>query len=327
MPRHPKSPNGQKKPINPKKRAIQTARKRKSRGRIYLAIIVIIIVAVGVGWYVYSLVQSSSGGPNFAMAAPSVVTIHAGNQVTSTVNVTSVNNFGGTVQLSATASTGLDATVSPASITGSGVATLTMSANSNGTYTVTVTGTSGSLKHSVTPVVGTSLYATLKTTHGMIVVELYRAQTPKTVTNFVNLANSHFYDNLVWHRIVPNFVVQTGDPNTRNGSGDRNTWGQGTSGQNVPFEYNSSLHNNVGSVAMASTGAGVGGSSQFYINVADNSAALDGKYAVFGQVIVGMDIVNALANVPTTNQYSNAQNQPLDPSTAMLTSVIVSNST
>src|SRR6266567_1587413 len=317
MPRHPKSPNSQK-PINPKKRAIQTARKRESRGRIYLAIIVIITVAVGVGWYVYSSAQSSSGGPNFAMAAPSVVTIYAGNQATSTVNVTSVNNFGGTVQLSATASTGLDATVSPASITGSGVATLTMSANSNGTYTVTVTGTSGSLTHSVTPVVGTSLYATLKTTNGMIVVELYKAQAPKTVDNFVNLANSHFYDNLVWHRIVPNFVVQTGDPNTKNGGGDRNTWGQGTSPQSVPFEYDSSLHNNVGYLAMASTGAGVGGSSQFYINVYDNRASLDGKYAVFGKVIAGMDAVNTLASSPTTNQYPNALNQPTNPSGAMV---------
>ncbi len=315
-----------KRPLSSKKRAVQAARKRESRGRIYLAVIVIIIIAVGVGWYVYSTVQSSSGAPDFAIAAPTVVTIQAGNQIASKVNVTAMNNFGGIVQLTATASTGLAATISPPVVTKSGIAILTMSATRNGTYTVTVTGTSGSLKHSVTPVVGTALYATLKTTQGTIVVELYRAQTPQTVANFVNLANSHFYDNLVWHRIIPNFVVQTGDPTTKNGGGDRNTWGQGTSGQNVPFEYNSTLHNSVGSVAMASTGAGVGGSSQFYINVADNSATLDGKYAVFGQVIVGMDAVNALANVPTTNQFANAQNQPTDPSTAMLTSVIVSNS-
>ncbi len=203
---------------------------------------------------------------------------------------------------------------------------MTMSAPNNGTYTVTLTGTSGSLIHSVTPVVGTSLYATLKTSKGMIVVELYNNSAPKTVTNFVNLAKSHFYDNLVWHRIIPNFVVQTGDPNTKNGGGDRNTWGQGTSPQSVPFEYDSSLHNNVGYVAMASTGAGVGGSSQFYINVNDNSAALDGKYAVFGKVIVGMDAANALANLPTTNQYPNAQNQPADPSAAILISVTISSS-
>jgi peptidyl-prolyl cis-trans isomerase B (cyclophilin B) len=326
MPTNQKKPNSQKKPINPKKRAIQTARKRESRGRIYLALIVIAIVAIGVGWYVYSSAQSSSGTPDFAIAAPSVVTIHAGNQVTSKVNITAVNNFGGTVQLSATASSGLNAIVTPASVTGSGIATLTMSAPNNGTYTVTVSGTSGSLTHSVTPVVGTSLYATLRTTKGMIVVELYNNSAPKTVTNLVNLAKSHFYDNLVWHRIIPNFVVQTGDPNTKNGGGDRNTWGQGTSPQSVPFEYDSSLHNNVGYVAMASTGAGVGGSSQFYVNVNDNSAALDGKYAVFAKVIVGMDAANALANLPTTNQYPNAQNQPADPSAAMLISVTISSS-
>ncbi|OLD54911.1 hypothetical protein AUI46_06735, partial [archaeon 13_1_40CM_2_52_13] len=319
-----KSPNSQKKPINPRKQAIQTSRKRESRGRIYLAIVVIAVIAIGVGWYVYSTSQSSSGTPDFAIAAPAGVTIHAGSPVSSRINVTAVNNFGGTVQLSATASAGLTTTISPANVTGSGVATLTVSATANGTYTVTVTGTSGALKHSVSPVVQTPIYATLDTTNGTIVVELYRAQAPKTVSNFVSLAQSNSYSYLVWHRIIANFVIQTGDPNTKNGGGDRNTWGQGTSGQSVPFEYDSSLHNNVGYVAMASTGVGVGGSSQFYINVHDNSATLDGKYAVFGKVIAGMDAVNKLASSPTTNQYPGAPDQPTSPSAAMLISVTIS---
>src|SRR5271155_3028176 len=127
-------------------------------------------------------------------------------------------------------------------------------------------------------------YALICTNLGLIEVQLFPDQTPKTVANFVSLADSGFYNDLVWHRIVPGFVIQVGDPATKNGGGNRTTWGQGTSGTNIPFE-NSSLSNTIGTIAMASTGAGVGGSSQFYINLADNSASLDGKYAVFGQVI------------------------------------------
>ena len=316
-------PANSRKPQNPRKRAIQkAAQRRKSRGRIYLATIVILIVIVAIGWYVYS--SSLSGAPDFSLAAPTGVTIHAGTPSTVMVNVTAVNHFDSTVALSVTPSSGLIATISPANVTGSGTAKLTMTSTTNGTFTVTVTGTSGSLKHTVTPAVDTPVYATLDTSNGTVLVELYRAQTPQTVANFVNLANQHFYDNLVWHRIIADFVIQTGDPNTRYGGGDRSNWGQGTSSQSVPFEYDSSLHNNVGYLGMASTGSGVGGSSQFYINVHDNSATLDGKYAVFGKVISGMDAANVLANTLTTNQYPNAQNQPLNPSTAMLLSVTIS---
>ncbi len=322
MPTNQKRPINQKKPINPKKKAIQTARKRESRGRVYLAIIVIIIVAVGVGWYVYSSSQSSSGPPDFAIAAPTGVTIHAGNQVTSRVNVTAVNNFGGTVQLSATASAGLNATISPANVTGSGIATLTMSAKNNGTYTVIVTGKSGSLTHSVTPVVGTPVYATFKTTNGTIVVELYRAQTPKTVNNFVSLAQSGFYTNLTWHRIVKGFVIQTGDPTTKNGGGDRSTWGQTGSSQTVPLEIDPTLHNNVGYLGMARSSDPNSGSSQFYINLSNNNS-LDGSYTVFGKVINsnGMSVAYALGNTPTYTS-GTYKDEPINP--VFLISVTIS---
>ena len=170
------------------------------------------------------------------------------------------------------------------------------------------------------------MYAKLNTSKGLIEIELYNNSAPRTVTNFVSLAKSGFYNNLVWHRINAGFVIQTGDPATRNGGGNRTLWGNGSS-QAIPFEYDATLHNNVGYLGMASTGAGVGGSCQFYVNLADNSAALDGKYAVFGKVISGMDVVNALANLPTTTQYTSSQApEPLNPADAMLVNVTISNS-
>ena len=165
------------------------------------------------------------------------------------------------------------------------------------------------------------VYAKLNTSKGLIEVELYQSQTPTTVTNFVNLAKSGFYSNLVWHRIHPGFVIQTGDPNTRNGGGDNKTWGQGGSSQTIPLEIDSSLHNYAGYVAMARLGNDVNsGTSQFYINLADNSAALDGNYTVFGKVISGMDVANTIGNVPI---YTPPDGQPI--TLVFLTSVTISN--
>ena len=198
----------------------------------------------------------------------------------------------------------------------------------------TSTSTSGAfVNNSCTPATTTSTtssstgtngtYALICTNLGLIEVQLVPADAPKTVANFVSLANSGFYSDLVWHRIVPGFVIQAGDPTTKNGGGNRSTWGQGTSGTSVPFE-NSTLRNTAGTIAMASTGAGVGGSSQFYINLVDNSASLDGKYAVFGQVINGMSVVNALASVATfTSQTSPEYQQPVMPSDAYIVSVTI----
>lgn len=304
-----------------KKQVIQAARKRQGRGRIYLAALIVIIIGLGVGLFVYA--SSQSGPPDFRIAAPAGVTIYPGQTATAEVNVTAINRFSDTVRLSANASPGLTATISPANITGSGTATLTMSTTKNGTYALTLSGTSGSLTHSTAPRVATPVYAQLVTSNGTITVELYRAQVPKTVDNFVSLANSGFYTNLTWHRIISDFVIQTGDHNTVNGGGDRNTWGQ-YQGQSVLFEYDPSLHNYAGYLGMASTGPGVGGSTQFYINVHDNSASLDGKYAVFGKVIFGMNVANTLASTPTTNQYPNAQNEPVNPLAALLLKVTVS---
>jgi len=164
--------------------------------------------------------------------------------------------------------------------------------------------------------------ATLRTSKGNIEVELYPNVAPKTVANFVNLAKSGFYNSLVWHRIVKGFVIQTGDPKTTNGTGDRTAWGTGGSSQTVPLEINDFFHNNLGYLGMARPADVNSGSSQFYINLNDNNS-LDGKYTVFGKVISGMDVAIALGNVPTTTQYSS-EPQPTDPLSAMLLGITIS---
>jgi len=163
-------------------------------------------------------------------------------------------------------------------------------------------------------------YALICTNLGLIIAQLDPTAAPKTVANFVSLADSGFYNDLVWHRIVPGFVIQTGDPNTKNGGGNRSTWGTGGSSTQIPYE-DTGLSNVAGSLAMASTGAGVGGTSQFYINLVDNSASLDGSYAVFGNVINGMSVVTALGNVPT----NSTTQQPVTPSAAMVFSITIQN--
>ena len=168
--------------------------------------------------------------------------------------------------------------------------------------------------------------AQINTTQGVIQIELYPSKAPKTVSNFVNLVNSHFYDNLVWHRIMKSFVIQTGDPMTKNGGGDNSTWGNNGSSQTVPLEIDSSLHNYAGYIAMARTSDPNSASSQFYINLVDNSASLDPNpsqnlqgYAVFGKVTStsGMDVALAIGNLPTNGSNpasgTGQPNEPLKP--------------
>ena len=155
------------------------------------------------------------------------------------------------------------------------------------------------------------LYARINTTYGSFEVELFSSLTPKTVANFVNLVDHGFYNNLVWHRIVKGFVIQTGDPMTRNGGGDRADWGKNSSGTSIPFEYVSSLPNDEYYLGMASTGPGVGGTSQFYINLANNPS-LDGNYAVFGKVISGFNVVQELGNAPVQT-VDGVPDEPVPP--------------
>src|SRR2546428_1388844 len=153
-------------------------------------------------------------------------------------------------------------------------------------------------------------YAKINTSLGCIEVQLYPSAAPKTVANFINLSQTGCFNNLVWHRIEsdPSFsLIQTGDPNTRNGTGDRSTWGMGGSNKTVPLEINSTLHNYVGYLGMARTTDPNSGSSQFYINLTNNTS-LDGQYTVFGKVISGMDVARAIDKVPV-----NSTDQPITP--------------
>lgn len=173
------------------------------------------------------------------------------------------------------------------------------------------------------------LYACIDTTQGNMTVELFQSQTPQTVDNFVKLVDEGFYNHLVWHRIVQGFVIQTGDPNTRNGGGIEADWGDGGSNQTVPLEIVPGLNNNYGYLAMARGQSNNSGTSQFFINMADNSF-LNGKYTVFGKVISGMSVAVAISDLPVNAQCQSSDDvtcQPLNPLDAMVLSITMINAT
>ena len=130
-------------------------------------------------------------------------------------------------------------------------------------------------------------HATLHTSEGTVGVELFSGEAPKTVENFTKLAGEGFYDGLTFHRVIPNFMVQAGCPR-----------GDGTGGPGYQFEDEFNEHKIVrGALAMANAGPNTNG-SQFFIVTADECSWLDGKHTVFGQVVTGQDVVDAIADVP-----------------------------
>src|SRR5256714_7139568 len=129
--------------------------------------------------------------------------------------------------------------------------------------------------------------ATLHTSHGPIEVELFDGEAPKTVDNFRKLAEDGFYDGVIFHRIIPDFMVQGGDPT-----------GTGTGGPGYTFEDEFNDHPVArGALAMANAGPDTNG-SQFFIVTAAACPWLDGKHTVFGQVASGMDVVDAISELP-----------------------------
>lgn len=140
--------------------------------------------------------------------------------------------------------------------------------------------------------------AVIETTMGDMKVELYESEAPITVSNFISLAESGFYDELTFHRVIKGFVIQGGDPR-----GD----GTGGSEKTIPLEINENLRHLDGALAMARSADPDSASSQFYI-CDGPQPHLDGNYAVFGRVVEGMDVVRKIASVLT-----DANDRPLEP--------------
>jgi cyclophilin family peptidyl-prolyl cis-trans isomerase len=130
------------------------------------------------------------------------------------------------------------------------------------------------------------MQAIIQTNHGPIHVELFPDDAPKTVSNFVKLANDGFYDRVIFHRVIPDFMIQGGDPT-----------GTGTGGPGYSFEDEFNDHKiERGALAMANAGPNTNG-SQFFIVTTDAAPWLDGKHTVFGRVTEGMDVVDKISEV------------------------------
>jgi peptidyl-prolyl cis-trans isomerase B (cyclophilin B) len=129
--------------------------------------------------------------------------------------------------------------------------------------------------------------AVLHTNHGDIALELHAADAPKTVENFTKLAGEGFYDGLAFHRVIPDFMIQGGDPR-----------GDGTGGPGYTFDDEINDHRVVrGALAMANSGPNTNG-SQFFIVTAEACPWLDGEHTVFGRVTSGLDVVDTISNLP-----------------------------
>ncbi|WP_415310661.1 peptidylprolyl isomerase [Candidatus Nitrosocosmicus sp. FF01] len=162
----------------------------------------------------------------------------------------------------------------------------------------------------------TNATATIETTQGPIKIEFYPDVAPNHVKNFQDLASKGFYDGIVFHRIVPGFVIQAGDPNTKNDSASRESWGTGGPGYTINQEFNNMPHER-GVLSMARTNDPNSAGSQFFI-VLNDSNFLDNQYTVFGKVTEGLEIVDKIANSTT-----NSMDQPQDPNSARITKITI----
>ena len=155
----------------------------------------------------------------------------------------------------------------------------------------------------------------ITTRFGDIEVELYSDSAPKTVENFKDLTKKGFYDGLIFHRIVPGFVIQGGDPYTRDTT-NRRRWGTGGPGWNIKAEFNKNKHTR-GVLSMARSQDPDSAGSQFFIVLKDSNF-LDGQYTIFGKVKSGMDAVDKIATLKTDDADA-----PINPEQAEIIKVTI----
>lgn len=154
--------------------------------------------------------------------------------------------------------------------------------------------------------------AVIETNLGRIVLKFFPSKAPGHVKNFKDLAGKKFYDGTKFHRVIPNFMIQGGDPNSK--GNNRAIYGTGDAGYKINAEFNDTKHLR-GILSMARSSEPDSAGSQFFIMVKEYPS-LDGKYSAFGQVVEGMDVVDKIVNLPT-----DARDCPLEANPAIVKTV------
>ena len=146
----------------------------------------------------------------------------------------------------------------------------------------------------LTALVSAEEIAVIETKFGKIEIQFFEDKAPGHVKNFKDLANKGFYDGTIFHRVIPGFMIQGGDPNTK--SDDRSTHGMGGPGYSIKAEFNDTPHKR-GILSMARSQDPDSAGSQFFVVVKD-SGFLDGQYTAFGKVLTGMAVADQIVNSP-----------------------------
>jgi len=138
--------------------------------------------------------------------------------------------------------------------------------------------------------------AFMETTEGTMVLEIYADKVPETAKNFTELAKEGKYDGAPFHRVIKDFMVQGGDFTNKNGTGGYSYKGEGTS---IQDEFAEGLTHKYGAISMANSGPNTGGSQFFIVNTEDGTPFLDGRHAIFGQLLEGFDVLTTISNTET----------------------------